>query len=160
MPVRQDKPQALQPKNNFDPVFNFFDGTLRQPTDFLAEGFIGHSYQLTKQQITVAIKGSCSLGKSVAQDARVLDQFTGRRNHDRGWITGLIHQVGLYNQRRTKLSRLGLDPWVEVNDVEMPAFDVHLRIRRIATNRRLSKFTMLPLVGSGASADRFFDLFP
>ncbi len=64
------------------------------------------------------------------------------------------------NHHRAKLSRLGLDPWIKVDDVEVSTLDVHLRIRGIATDGSLGEFLMLPPIGSGASADRFPDLFP
>lgn len=151
---------GLQTEDGFDPPFDFFDGTFRQSAKFFGEGFIGHGDQLPEQQIAVTVECPRSFWKSVPQNARVIDQLTGCRNHDRGWIPRLVHQVGLHNQSRTKLSRFGPDPWIEVDDVEMPSLDVHLRVRRITTDGSPGEFPMLSFVGGSASADRFSDLLP
>lgn len=72
-----------------------YAGRNRQVCDLFAERFIRHRGQLSQQQIAVTIPGSVTFSQPESQDAGFFNEPAGRRDHDRGWIVRLIHEVGL-----------------------------------------------------------------
>lgn len=132
--IPQDHLRESETENDANPVLDLGHQGIRQGTNLLPEGFVGHSDQLAQEEIAFMRYPTLPLLHAQPEDAGVLNQPGGCGDHDGGGITRVIHKIRLEHDGGAELTRLCFDAWIEVYDVKVPALNFHLPGMRAARN--------------------------
>ena len=89
--VVQGHLRESETENDANPVLDLGHQGIRQGTNLLPEGFVGHSDQLAQQEIAFMRYPTLSLLHAQPEDAADLNQPGGCEDHDGGGITRVIH---------------------------------------------------------------------